>query len=297
MNRKVFWNVLLFPPIALLLLLLPVATVALTYSMVFLPETSALRIASYVLSAYTLALWSVRIPSIYRFFRKFRHENKYVHRWLQDVHLRTQVTLTGNVLWNSAYGILQLSLGIYHKTPWFYALAAYYISLALMRLMLVRHTAQHKPGVNMKQELHRYRTCGWVFLATNLALSAMIFYMIYENRLVRHHEITTITLAAYTFTSLTMAIVNVVRYRKYRSPVFSASKAISLASALVSMVTLEGTMLATFGQSTPQTTQLFLSLSGGAISMFIVAMAIYMIVTGNRNLNSLEQNHEESRNI
>ena len=123
----------------------------------------------------------------------------------------------------------------------------------------------------------------------NLALSGMMFYMIKENRTMRHHEITTIAMAAYTFTSMTFAVVNVIKYRKYNSPAMSAAKAVSLASACGSMLTLENTMLTTFRQSdmTPQVKMLFLSLSGGAISLFIIAMAIYMIIMSSKKLKCI----------
>ena len=119
----------------------------------------------------------------------------------------------------------------------------------------------------------------------------MMLYMIYENRAVRHNEITTIAMAAYTFTTLTLAIVNVIRYRKFNSPALSAAKAISLAAACVSMLTLENTMLTTFSgeTTTPETIRLFLALSGGAVSIFIIAMAVCMIVQANRKLKSLEE--------
>lgn len=117
-----------------------------------------------------------------------------------------------------------------------------------------------------------------------------MFYMIYEHRVTRHGEIITITMAAYTFTTLTMAIINVIRYRKFNSPILSAAKAISLAAACVSMLTLENTMLVSFnkGAMPQQTVRLFLALSGGVVSAFIIAMAIYMIVQANRKLKSLE---------
>ena len=139
-------------------------------------------------------------------------------------------------------------------------------------------------------ELKKYRACGIVFLVMNLALALMIFFMVYWNRTFDHHEITTIALAAYTFTSLTLAIVNTVKYRKYNSPVYSASKAISLASACVSMLTLEATMLTTFGDGTMSLTErrIMLGISGGAISAFIIAMAIYMIITGSKELKQME---------
>ena len=282
---------LLFPPAAVLLILLPVAAAGLIYSMLNLKETDPVRIGSYMLAFYTLMIACVRVPEVIQSICDFKQENKYIQTWSNDPRLRMNVTVGGSVLWNGAYAALQLGLGIYHRSAWFYSLAAYYATLALMRGFLVRYTLRRKPGEQLRQELMRYRACGWIFLLTNLALSGMMFYMLYENRAVRHNEITTITMATYTFTTLTLAIVNVIRYKKYNSPVLSAAKAISLAAACVSMLTLESTMLISFGKGDmkQETVQLFLALSGGAIFAFIVGMAIYMIVQSNRKLKSLEE--------
>ena len=141
----------------------------------------------------------------------------------------------------------------------------------------------------MREELIKYRACGIVFLVMNLALTLIIFFMVYWNRTFEHHEITTIALAAYTFTSLTMAIMNVIKYRKYNSPVFSASKAISLAAGCVSMLTLESTMLTTFSDGTMTLTErrIMLGCTGAVICLFIVTMAVYMIVQSNKKLKEL----------
>ena len=97
-------------------------------------------------------------------------------------------------------------------------------------------------------------------------------------------------MAAYTFAALTAAIVNVIKYRKYNSPVFSASKAISLAAALVSMLTLESTMLTVFsdGSMTVGAQKLMLGVTGGVVCVLIVAAAIYMIAVGTRKLEQLQ---------
>lgn len=291
MDPKKIGKALLFPHVAILLILLPVSIGGMLWTMMKLGSDHPVTIFFYALSFYTLTLYCVRIPKMIRFFKTFKDENRYTSLWFGNYRLRMNVTLTGNVLWNGSYAAMQLCLGIYHRSAWFYSLAAYYASLAVMRFFLVRHTLRHKPGEKMKQELLHYRTCGRIFLFVNLALSAMMFYMIRQNRAVQHNEITTITMAAYTFTTLTFAIVNVIRYRKYNSPAVSAAKAISLAATCVSMLTLENTMLATFnnGEMTARTRQLFLSLSGGGISIFIVAMAIYMIINANRKLNRMEK--------
>lgn len=288
MDWKKLGKRLLFPPLVICLLLLPLGTALLVVAMVFLEEANPVRIASYVLAFYTLLLWCMRIPKIIRFFQRMKSENKYVKTWLDDARLRMNVTLTGNVLWNGAYAALQLGLGMYHKSAWFYSIFAYYFLLAGMRFFLVRYTLRHRPGEKMQQELKHYRTCGWIFLLMNLALSGMMLFMIRENRRMSHHEITTIAMAAYSFTSISVSIVSVIRYRRYHSPVMSASKAVSLAAAGVSMLTLENVMLTTFGKAemTEQVQLLFLSISGGVISVFLIVMAVYMLVQSNKKMAS-----------
>ena len=225
-----------------------------------------------------------------KFFKTFKDENKYARRWQDDTRLRVNVSLYGSLAWNALYGIFQLWLGFYHHTFWFYSLGAYYICLGVMRFFLVRHSSKYAPGEKMRTELVKYRACGIVFLLMNLALALIIFFMVYWNRTFEHHMITAIAMAAYTFTALTTAIVNVIKYRKYNSPVFSASKAISLAAALVSMLTLESTMLTTFGDGTMTATaqKWMLGATGGVVSLLIVATAIYMIVVGTKKLKELK---------
>ena len=150
----------------------------------------------------------------------------------------------------------------------------------------------------MKNELIKYRNCGIVFLCMNLTISIMIFFMVYWNRTFIHHQITTIAMAAFTFTSFTFAIVNNIKYRKYNSPVYSATKTISLASACVSMLTLESTMLTTFGNGAEDLLmrRIMLTASGSAVVIVIVTMALVMIVKSNRTiklLNTPKENNNE----
>lgn len=299
MTWKKLGKALLFPHPALLWCLLPICIVGLPLTMLQLQDTHPIRMGFYLLSFYTLTICCARVPGILSHVQNLKQENPYARRWFSDLRFRTNITLSGNVAWNTGYAALQLGLGIYHHSLWFYSLSLYYVSLAIMRLFLVKHTLHHAPGEHLREEWHRYRICGWVFLLLNMALTVMIFYMVYRNRTVRHHEITTISMAAYTFTSLTMAIINVIKYRRLGSPVFSASKAISLASGCVSMLTLEGTMLTTFRSADMplQTQQLFLGISGGVISVFILVMAIYLIVHGNQQIKSMEKEYESERYI
>ncbi|MBR2496390.1 MAG: hypothetical protein IKB66_03990 [Clostridia bacterium] len=296
MDWKKLGKALLFPHIAIMIILIPIATVFLVYSMVYLGTNSIVAIISYVIAFYTLLIWCFKIPHLIKFFKNFKNQNKYAKKWQEDTNLRVNVSLYGTLFLNVAYALLNLGLGFTHKTFWFYSLAAYYIILALMRFFLASYTTKNAPGTNYMEELKKYRVCGIIFLILNLALSVIIFFMVYWNRTFNHHEITTIAMAAYTFTSFTLAIINMVKYRKNNSPVYLASKSINLASTCVSMLTLESTMLTTFGKNMSiLTRQIFLASLGGAISIFVILMAIYMIIKGTKEIK-LQNNAKEHFN-
>ncbi len=189
---KKIGKALLFPHIAIMIILIPIATAFLVVSMVIIGTASIPAYISYVLSAYTLTVWCMKIPRIIRFAKTFKNENKYAVRLSEDVRLRVNISLYGSLLWNTAYAVFQLSLGIYYASFWYYSMAGYYISLAVMRFFLAGHTRKYKPGEKRYVELFKYRICGWAFLVMNMALSLMIFFMVYWNRTFEHHEIITI---------------------------------------------------------------------------------------------------------
>ena len=294
MHWKKLGKALLFPHIAIMLLLVPTATVLLVGSMVYVGTQSPVAIVSYVISAYTLTVWCFKIPYLIRFFKTFKEKNKYARRWQDDARLRMNVSLYGTFAYNALYGVFQIWLGLHHETFWFLSLGAYYICLAVMRLVLLLHTGRYAPGERMRTELKKYRATGWVFLVMNLALALIVFFMVYWNRTFEHHMITAIAMAAYTFLSFTLAILNVIKYRKYQSPVFSAAKAISFASACVSMLTLTSTMLTTFhdGSMDATTQKLMLGGVGAAVVAVVTYIAIYMIVGSTKKLKTEVENGE-----
>ena len=291
MNWKKIGKALLFPHIAIMIVLVPISTALLVFSMAFIGTESVIAIISYVLAAYTLTVWCFKIPYLISFFKTFKNENKYARKWLDDTRLRVNISLFGSLAWNVLYGLFQMWLGIVHRTFWFGSLGAYYICLAVMRYFLVSHTRRYAPGERMRTELVKYRACGWVFLVMNLALSLIVFFMLYWNRTFQHHMITAIAMAAYTFTTFTTAIVSMVKYKRYSSPVFSAAKAISFAAACVSMLTLTSTMLTTFNDGTmdPFARKMMLGSVGVAVILVVISMAAGMIARGTRKLKQLNQ--------
>ena len=284
-NWKKFGYALLYPHIAVIICLLPISIAFLVLSLIFLGTESMLAIFSYLLAFYVLLVVCFRIPKIIKFFKNFKNENKFMQKWFSDVRLRMNVSLYGSLIWNVAFATFQLGLGFYYKSFWFFSMFAYYVMLGVMRFFLLKHTRKYKANEEKRIELKKYIISGWLLLSMNLALAVIVFFMVYFNRTFYHHMITTIAMAAYTFFTFTFAIISLVRYKKYKSPVYSAAKCISLIAGAVSMLTLETTMLTTFGaEESPLFNQLMLSLTGGAVIGFAITMAIIMIVKGSRAL-------------
>ena len=286
---------ILFPHPLFIGLFAPAALIFLIVGAHFCDAQDVVSIASYVLSFYALVIVTLRAPGIIRFAKRFSKENRFTARFCSDVRLRINVSLNGAFVFNAVYALFQLGLGLKHHSVWFYSMAGYYLLLALMRFMLIRYTKNHAPGQMMKDEWKKYRMCGISLLMMTLMLTVFILYFVLRIREFRHHEITTITMAVYTFSALTLAIVNAVRYRKYESPAYSAAKAVSLVSAIVSVLTLENAMLTVFGQEADGWFhQIMLGATGAAVVAAVQGIALYMIINANKKLITI-QNRTDRR--
>ena len=280
----------LFPHMAILILLVPVAAALLIYA--FTNETAhpAVVYGAYVLSAYALAIVCFRVAEIIRWAKAVRTENRYFVRYFSDPWLRLKISLYSSLALNTVYAVFQLGLGFRHGSIWFYSLAMYYVLLAAMRFVLLKETVKNPQGGNRFMELLLYRFCGVLLVGMNLALAVIVAYIVWKNRGFEHHAITTIAMAAFTFGTLTKAIVNVVRYRRYQSPLMTASKVVGLVSAVVSVLTLETAMLTAFGgQNDPLLRQIMTGATGAAVCILVLVLAVSMIVHGTKEIKMIKR--------
>mgnify|MGYP003290500882 CR=1 FL=1 len=286
--KRILKNII-FPNTIFVLILFPLAIGILLYSMIKFGSESIYSIISYALSFYALTVLCIKIPSIIKVIRKFKSENEYYLKYKEDVNLRINISLYASLVLNISYSVFQLCLGLYHNSFWFYSMAVYYILLSLVRFYLVNYTKQYKPGDKVLLEYKKYNFCGWIMLLMNTAVTVIIFFIIHFDRTFYHHQITTITLAAYTFLTFSLSIYNFIKYRKYNSPVYSAAKTINLICACVSMMTLTTTMLTTFGNNDVlKFKKVLLGIVGGLVSVFILATSIQIIVYTKKKIKEIK---------
>ena len=86
-------------------------------------------------------------------------------------------------------------------------------------------------------------------------------------------------MALYAFTKVTLAIINLIKVRKTSGRVYRALRNISLADALVSIASLQRSMLVSFGDMPATDIQLFNALTGTGVCIIIALLGIEQIVT------------------
>lgn len=246
-----------------------------------------MQYSSYGISAYSLTVLCARIPGLCATLKACCKRNPHVARYQTDVGLRMKVSLYASVGMNGFCALLHLVSGLYEHSVWFYALAGYYGMLTVIRGLLLRETRKD-PVCAIRAQWEKYRLCGILLAAMNLALIVIVFYIVRQGRGFQYPDIYTIAMAAYTFTATTLAIVNAVRYRRYHQPLLSAGKAVGIAAASVSMLSLETAMLHAFGgENTEHFRQVMTMSTGAGVCALVLVMGIFMMVRSTGALRSL----------
>ncbi len=291
MDRKKLIK-LLHPPLLIIILLVLLCTAALVCIFTGGYEEHPLAYAAYVISFYTLTVVVIKcieeIPGRYRNAKKAVYENPTGNRFMTDYKFRTHVTLYGSLTVNLLYVAVNVFSGFIYHTAWFFILAFYYLILAVMRFLLVRFVNRNGIGNNRFKELRRSRLCGYILLTVNLALSASVLMILYQNKGYEYNGILIYVMAAYTFWITALAIKNLIKYKKFGSPVMSMAKIISMAAALVSMLSLETAMFSQFGEDmSPENQRLMIMLTGGGVSIIIITMSVYSIVRNSKEIKQI----------
>lgn len=300
MDWKAFFKKLMFPPVWLVCLL--TVFTAISLPVVFLKNLTEhpLTYIVYALSFYTVCVDSIFfgmvLPKRYQVIRQKIYANPLGNRYLTDAVFKTHVSLYAALTVNLLYVIVNVSFWYLNRSMWFVVLAGYYGILAVMRFLLLRYVRGNELGRNRLGELKSASVCAWILLTVNFVLSGAVLMILYQNRGFEYYGILIYVMAAYTFYTTTHAIVDLIKYRKYKSPVMTISKIIALSAALVSMLALETAMFSQFGADMqPGNKWLMIALTGAGVSIIVVTMSAYMIGKCAKEIKEIKRNGSEQR--
>ena len=177
------------------------------------------------------------------------------------------------------YSIFNIVLAIVYRSFWFLTLGIYYFSLGCMRGALAAHGRSQK---DKRTSAVVVRHVGIVFFPLAVIFSGNVVLSIYENHSTAYGIVVMLAIAAFTFYLFTMAIINIVRSRKSGSLKLMALRNISLGGALVSMFSLEKSMLATFTDNAPDYITHMEMYTGAGIFAALIALGINLIIISRR---------------
>lgn len=283
---------LLFPPIGLIVFLTVLSTVMLMAVFLNGMEESFAAYLVYVLSFYSLVVLCIFLseilPGNYRKMKQRIYDHPLGNRYMTDAVFKVRVSLYVSLSITVAFSIFKLIVGFLYSSLWLGAVAVYYVLLSVIRFLLLRYMENKNGRQGLVEEYRRYRLSAILTMLINLTLSGIVLNMLLQDKTHLYSDVYVIASAVYTFYTLTVSIIDLVKYRKYQSPVLSAAKAIRFAAALVSILSLETAMLIQFGED-ESFRRIMLSLTGAGVCLIVLGMSIYMIVRANREIKKLRE--------
>ena len=116
--------------------------------------------------------------------------------------------------------------------------------------------------------------------------------MVFFHRGFEYQGILIYVMAVYTFYMTAMAVINLIRYRKYKSPIMATANVIKVATALVSMLSLETAMFSQFGADMSWESQkIMIMATGGGIAVIVITLAVKLIADTTKEIKEIRRIH------
>jgi len=187
-----------------------------------------------------------------------------------------------SLVFNITYGLGNAVLGILSHSWWFLTVAAYYIILSIMRFAVVLYEKKNRRR-NRQNEIFIKRFSGLMFLFLSIILTGTVFLTVKQDIGTKFHEIVMIIIATYTFTKIVLAIIKLCKSKQDGSPLLTTVRNISLADAVVSIFSLQRSMLTSFEGMAPADIRLFNVLTGSGVCLVIIVLGLNLMRKDTKN--------------
>lgn len=173
-----------------------------------------------------------------------------------------------SLLFNVIFGAYHIISGMLTHSWWLLTVGVYYALLSLVRFVVI---------ITKKKEQFIAKFTGVMLMSLSLPLVGTVILALAKDRGSRLNEIVMIAMAAYAFTKITLAIINLVKSRKSISQKHVALRNISLADACVSIFSLQRSMLVSFGEMSDKDIFIFNALLGAAVCIMVFLLGLNLL--------------------
>ncbi len=182
---------------------------------------------------------------------------------------------------NIIYGIYNIIVGVIMPSWWFLTAGTYYLILSIVRYFVLR--AKKNSISNFLKPF-----TGIMLMVLSVPLAGMVILASVKDRGTDFHEIVMITIALYTFTKLTLAIINLVKSKRNTPERIKILRNISFADAFVAIFSLQRSMLVSFEGMPANEIRIMNIVTGSAVCVIMFMLGLNLIYK-----KRLTPNHKE----
>ena len=205
----------------------------------------------------------------------------FIEYLLKNKKARTEIMLRLGLIINVGYAGYNLVTGFLYRSVWFGAVAVYYVMLCTIKFFLLRRGFETKRS--RLRALRDMRISGSMLIILNLTISMLIYRMIATDS-VHLYGGSVITMAAgYTVFRIVAVIVDWWSTRGSFDPILFTAKGLSFSVALMSLFSLQTSLLDRFMASSILRQGLN-TLSGSAVTVTVLVIGIRTVMRANKEL-------------
>lgn len=277
-KAKLTLKELLRPPKWVLIIFPLVVFSALIYIFINKQQNLASAYVIYVMSAYCLAIIVIPIPKLAKEIaaaaRRKISDTKFGGRYINDLAFRGSIGIYQGMAVNFWYVAFRIAVGICYASVWFISMAVYYLILGGIRLFLVRNYRH----CDKTAEIRCYRSTAWLLFLLNIPMGGMILLMVIADNGYSYPGYVIYISASYTFYTMIMSIINLVKFRRLGSPILSAAKVLNFIAAAMSVLGLQTAMIAEFSAEDDSFRRIMNVCTGTAVWATVIVTAVYMLI-------------------
>ena len=181
---------------------------------------------------------------------------------------RTLKSALASLVFNMAFATYHLIMGLVTSSWWLLTLGSYYLVLSIVRFVVLRS----KSG-----ERFIAKFTGWMLILLSIPLTGTVILSVVRDRGHERHMIVMIAIAAYAFTKITLATIQLIKAHRSTSATLITLRNISFADAFVSIFALQRSMLVSFEGMTEAEIVIMNALLGAAVSVIVFLMGVNLL--------------------
>ena len=173
-----------------------------------------------------------------------------------------------SLIFNVLFGVYHLVFGVVSSSWWLLTLGTYYLILSIVRVAVL---------ISKSREGFITKFTGGMLITLSIPLAGTVILSLVRDRGHQLPMVVMIAMAAYSFTKMTLATIQLVKSRRNASAAQITLRNISFADAFVSIFALQRSMLVSFEGMTETEILIMNALLGVAVCVIVFLLGLNLL--------------------